>query len=280
LHPVVKQLLARKNQNVPVNDGKRITLVLFGGIMVGVRGAGALVALEELGLTNAFNEIYAMSSGFGNASYFLAGQMPLGATIYYDDMAGRRFLNLLRFWKIADIDYLMKTMKNTKPLKVKDILSRNTKLYTMMHNASLAGKFEYLEVHNFKEDEYFDILKASSSLKYVAGGKVKIGNNYYQDIFTDGALAKFFNKILSTDATDILVLYNYPWQQRYIQSKFKDIDQNRVCEICLSENSGSLEYLEKLTRFQTKSSKLKQECQKAGDKVKHIFGSSEAIKLL
>ena len=59
-HPVIKHLLARKNKKVPVKDGRKIVLVLCGGAMAGIRGAGFLIALKELGLDNAFDEIYAL----------------------------------------------------------------------------------------------------------------------------------------------------------------------------------------------------------------------------
>jgi len=128
MQPVIEHLLARKNKQVPVEDGRKIALVLFGGIMVGVRGMGALVALEELGLAHSFDYIYTMSSGFINASYFLSGQMTLGAAAYYQELSGKKFLNLLRFWNIADINYLMGVIKTKKPLNVDAVLSSKTKL--------------------------------------------------------------------------------------------------------------------------------------------------------
>ena len=61
--------------------------------MLGVRGAAALQALEEAGLSRAFDEIYTMSSGFLNASYFLSGQITEGLAAYSTDFAGDRFLD-------------------------------------------------------------------------------------------------------------------------------------------------------------------------------------------
>lgn len=118
-HSVIKNILARKNFSVPINDGKKICLVLFGGIMISVRGAGALTELEKLGLAHTFDEIYSMSSGFLNASYFLADQMSLGTRAYYENFSGLKFLNPFRFWKLANIDYLMKVIRKIKPLNTK-----------------------------------------------------------------------------------------------------------------------------------------------------------------
>ena len=136
MHPVIKNILARKNLSVPVNDNRKITLVLFGGIMISVRGAGALMELDQLGLTHCFDEIYSMSSGFINASYFLADQMPIGARAYYEDFSGLKFLNPLRFWKFADIKYLMQSDSKNQAISIRKILQSKTKLYTMVTNNS------------------------------------------------------------------------------------------------------------------------------------------------
>ena len=68
LHPVTKSILQRRGQSAPFRDEKKIGLVLFGGAMLGVGGGGAVSALEDLGLSEAFDEIYVVSAGLPNAS--------------------------------------------------------------------------------------------------------------------------------------------------------------------------------------------------------------------
>src|SRR5580693_5441808 len=108
MHPVFDHIRARRGATRDAtgsfNDGRKIALVLYGGIMLGVRGAGALRAFEETGLGNAFDEIYTMSSGFLNGLYFLSGQIADGLAVYSDEFSGKRFLNPRRFWKVADTD--------------------------------------------------------------------------------------------------------------------------------------------------------------------------------
>ena len=53
MHSVIEHILARKDKAVPVNDGRKIALVLYGGLMTGVCGAGALQAFKEMGLGKA-----------------------------------------------------------------------------------------------------------------------------------------------------------------------------------------------------------------------------------
>ncbi len=278
MHQVIKNLLARKNQTVPINDGRKIALVLFGGIMVGVRGAGALVALQELELTQSFDEVYTMSSGFLNGSAFLAGQAKQSAANYYKQLSGRRFLNLLRFWKIADMKYLLKVIEDEQ-FNVKRILQSKTKLYNMVINVSKKDRAEYLEVHNFTEAEYSLLVEASLCLKYIAGGSVKIRDDYYRDIIADKAITDFFAHVIDSGATDIMVIYNYPWQQKYIHKNFNSINDQRVFEICPDFDKIKSGPFEGFVRFETRGDVLKSNCQQFGNAVKNLFGVQEAVKL-
>ncbi len=276
---VVEHLLARKNKSVPIGDGRKISLVLFGGVMVGVRGAGALVALEELGLSRAFDEIYTMSSGFINASAFLGGQIKKAAETYYKKLSGRKFLNFFRLWKIADMEYLLKVVDEEK-LDFKTILQGKTKLQNMFINLSKDGRTEYLEVHDFREAEYRSLLEASLCLKYIAGGKIKIRGSYYRDIVADRAVADFFEHVLNSGATDVLVIYNYSWQTDYIRENFSKLDNQKVCEVSPDFDTIKSEFWQKMERFETRSAVLKNDCQMFAGQVKNLFGSSEPIKLL
>src|SRR5262245_6066897 len=79
----IHRRLARLRAGAPpgVGDAK-LGLVIEGGGMRGAISAGALVALERLGLTSAFDEVLGESAGALNACYFLAGAAALGARIY------------------------------------------------------------------------------------------------------------------------------------------------------------------------------------------------------
>ena len=78
--------------------------------MRGVISAGMVSALEALGLTHAFDEIYGSSAGAINAAYFLAGQARLGQTVYYEDINNRHFIDLRRSLlgrPIVDLGFLL-----------------------------------------------------------------------------------------------------------------------------------------------------------------------------
>src|SRR5207237_8905904 len=67
--------------------------------------AGSLLALDFHGCRGVFADIYATSAGAVTAAYFPSGQGKLGMTIYFDDIANRRFINPWRLLKIVDVDY-------------------------------------------------------------------------------------------------------------------------------------------------------------------------------
>src|SRR5262249_24985730 len=87
------------------DSSRKLALVIEGGGMRGVISAGSLLALDLLGFRELFDEIYATSAGGVNAAYFLSGQGKLGMTVYFDDIANRRFINPWRLFKIVDVDY-------------------------------------------------------------------------------------------------------------------------------------------------------------------------------
>ena len=61
-------------------DGRKVALIVECGAMRGVISCAALMALEELGMTDVFDEVYGASAGAVNAAYFLAGQAAYATT--------------------------------------------------------------------------------------------------------------------------------------------------------------------------------------------------------
>src|SRR5499433_3227138 len=91
-------------------DGRKIALVVEGGGMRGVISCAALMGLEELGMTDVFDEVYGASAGAVNAAYFLAGQAAFATTIYYQKINNTRILRRLWHRKLVDIDDLFESI--------------------------------------------------------------------------------------------------------------------------------------------------------------------------
>ncbi len=270
MHPVLEHIFARKGKSVPVDDGRKIALVLFGGIMCGIRGTGATIALHELGVDRAFDEIYTYSAGFCNASYMLANQAKVSSSVYYDDLSGRRFINFWRFWNIADIDHLIHVFQHgPKALKVDKVQRSNTVLYAALRNTQ-TGKIEYVDVKTFSHEEYFAVLRASITMPLITRGTNRIHRKQYGDIgMVSNIRSRFLKKIYSTDVTDVVVVYNYPKQADGISHLYT---KSRIFQIIPNQNNY-------LSRFETNTDKLKSAAQEMGDWVKQIFGSNEPIDL-
>lgn len=237
--------------------------------MTGVRGAGALIALKELGFHFAFEEIYVISAGLPNASYFLAGQN-LGPSIYYEDCAGRRFINALRLWKIVDIDYLIHVFRIVKPLDVDSVLTHPTKLHIRLRDSN--SKSIYLEIHNVPKNEYFGLMKAALSLPCLHPGSTQVGNGKYKDPgFRENELVDHIRYVLDSDATDIIIIYNHLGQVRSVRKTLK-LPSAKVLEIM-----PKLEW--RLSRFETNAEKVKEAAIQIGNLTKQVFGSKEGVSL-
>lgn len=267
MHPVIQNIRKRRNKKVPVEDGRKIALVLFGGLMTCVRGAGAMIALEDMGLLHAFDEIFSVSAGFANASWPLGGESRLGTSIYYEDLSGQKFINFWKPWRIADINQAIYVAESKKSPDVRKIWQAKTKLYTRLYNAD-EKRTEYLEIHSFDKNKYFDILKASILMQYLTPGAVQIGAHRYMDGgFSNSDLKGHVEYVLSSDATDILVIYNRRGQRK------KDFPQSERFFEIMPPADSRLGYLE------TRTEVLKRACIEMGTLVKKTFGEEGIIDL-
>ena len=272
MHPVIKHLLARRNKSVPVKDGRNIALVNLGGFMAGIRNAGAMLALVEMGYENAFDSIYTISSGFSNASSFLSGDGRRNISVYYEDLCTGHFLKPKRFWKMVNLDYLVNILKFKKPLNVTQILKQQTKLFILLKNKN-KNINEYVEVHNFPKAKYFNLIKAASSMPFLSPGYIKVGHNYYKDPFsTAGQITAHLKYVLATDASDIFVIYNQYSDYFYAKKRLKAFGQKKILHIYPPK--GSI-----LSSFENRPEVLKQEAKLMGRTVKNLFGLKRDINL-
>jgi len=74
-----------------------------------VISGGQVIALEEAGLSDAFDIAVGVSTGAPIAAYFLAQQSVLGTSIYYEECTTPQFISLSRMRVGAD--YLVAVAK-------------------------------------------------------------------------------------------------------------------------------------------------------------------------
>jgi len=140
-HPVILEILrraapSRRGGDVWDRDTK-LGLVVEGGGMRGVMSGGSLIAMERLGLTSAFDEVYAESAGAINACYFLGGEAAFGGRIYLEDLTSIRFINPMRWGKLLDVDFLVDhVMSRMKPLPVERVIQARSRLFVSLTNVN------------------------------------------------------------------------------------------------------------------------------------------------
>src|SRR4051812_11204339 len=101
---LLKDRANRLRQGKAPADGRKVGLIVEGGAMRGVISCAALQALEELGMTAAFDQVYGASAGAVNAAYFLAGQAAYATSIYYQKINNTRFIRRMWHRQVVDLD--------------------------------------------------------------------------------------------------------------------------------------------------------------------------------
>jgi len=182
---IVEILKARRDRGsrAPHGDGASIALAVEGGAMRGVISAGMVGALEELGLTDAFDAVYGSSGGAINGAYFLAGQARLGSTVYYEDINSRHFIDLRRAVlgrPIVDLGFLLDDVATRrKVLAVERVLASPSPLSVMATDVD-TGSAERFRGFRTRQ-ELMAALRAGATMPVVAGPPRRIDGRRFLD---------------------------------------------------------------------------------------------------
>lgn len=174
--------------------------------MRGVVSAGSLLALDLLGFREVFDEIYATSAGGVNAAYFLSGQGRRGMTVYFDDIASRRFINPWRVFKIVDVDYAYDRVVSLH-LDEAAIRASSVRFLLSVTDAE-TGLNELLDVRARPEPVPL-LLKASSALPVLYNRRIALDGREYVDGGVSDSLP--IARAIENGCTDILVLASSRW---------------------------------------------------------------------
>lgn len=182
---LINLLKARRDRGsrAPHGDEARIALAIEGGAMRGVISAGMVAALEELGLTHAFDAVYGSSGGAINGAYFLAGQARLGSRIYSEDINNRHFIDLwrpLRGRPIVDLGFLLDDVaRRRKPLDTDLVLASASPLVVIATDVAAATRAALR--HFSSADDLFTALRAGATMPVIAGPPVSFAGRQYLD---------------------------------------------------------------------------------------------------
>jgi predicted patatin/cPLA2 family phospholipase len=216
MHSLVPELLVQhfkeKKRLLEINDQKhkkiKTALVIDGGAMRGVFAGGVVAALKKLGFEDIFDMIVAVSSGTISALYFASGEAELASKVFYEDLASKRFINILKFnpKKIVGIDYSNQVFQKSKPIKEIAVRGSRSKIFFGVTDPD-TGKEVYLDI---KKDNINCItaMHASSAVPLLHSKPVIIHNKQY----LDGMIACGIpiTPALQAGCTDILIIENMP----------------------------------------------------------------------
>jgi predicted patatin/cPLA2 family phospholipase len=175
--------------------------------MRGAISGGMALALEELGCTDAFDDVYGTSAGALNAAWFVGRAAGEGVHGWADPSlrtATLRRRNVLRGRPVLDGDYLVNVVyEELTPLPFGEVLGSGVRLHPIATDAK-TGQSQDLARYVQGIAELKLALRASSALPLLAGPPVELGGRRW----FDGGLSESvpFRTALAQGATHVLVL--------------------------------------------------------------------------
>jgi predicted patatin/cPLA2 family phospholipase len=221
---------ALRDKKKLMNEGSdhshmRLLLIIDGGLMKGVYGVGAAMALQELGFSHVFSDVVGVSSGAPTAAYFLAEDTKRGSTIIVEEVASKKFFNMWRIFNQGDTRFLINVLKGStgKKLDAERVLKHKTKLHVGVSHYKTAKP---TLINPQTDVELYNALHASFSMPGVSVEKVYVrGERYVDGGFTKPHIIK--EAVESINATHILLITNQdkgvstvPRLERFINTLF------------------------------------------------------------
>ena len=199
-HPVLEALRRRP-------DGARVALAIEGGGMRGAVSAGMVIAIHELGLTDAFDFVFGASAGALNAVWQLSGNPADGLEPYADPSLIRQYIrrsNALRGRPVVDTQHLVERLYEERlPLRFETVLSHRVRLHPLATDVETGAAVD-LEPTIRDRASLKRALRASTALPLLAGPPVEIGGRRYLDAGLAESIP--FHAALAGGATHVLVL--------------------------------------------------------------------------
>jgi predicted patatin/cPLA2 family phospholipase len=207
----VSQRLREKARLLASDDQRhlecRTAIVACGGGIRGAFGAGVMIGLKKLGLSEVFDFNVGVSAGAANLAYLLSGQPELGTTIYYEEMVTRQFINPWRLWRIADIDYVERVLRDSRK-KLDEEAVRRARGAFYIGVTSANGNGELIDAKG--PHDIIRMVKASIALPVVYNKLVQINGGEFID--GDISLALPVAEVKQQFApTDLVLVINRPF---------------------------------------------------------------------
>lgn len=120
-------------QNGKPHDHIKPLLIIDGGLMKGVYGAGAVLAFDELSYTECFSSVTGISSGAVEGAYLLSGNRAgwIGATLFYEECCTKTFRPRFDMRNVINTMFIERVLRGEtgKSLDFDKIFSTKIPLY-------------------------------------------------------------------------------------------------------------------------------------------------------
>ena len=155
-------------------------IVVQGGAMRGVYSMAALMALSASSFADNIDHAFGSSAGATNTALMLANQAAMGVSIYIDSISNRRFIDLRRIWRIANIDFLIdKVLMGNKPLDVDAVRRSRCLLHIALTDAS-SGKVRYV-TNKDTDIDLMEAFRATMAMPILFNKQIRVGDGMYFD---------------------------------------------------------------------------------------------------
>lgn len=196
------------------SDHIRPLLVIDGGLMKGVYGVGAALALAEAGYVDVFQAFGGVSSGAATIAYLLSGNEEDGKRVVYEDCCSREFVNFKRFWNILNPAAFEAAVRGetNKGLNIDTLLARPKNWYIGLSEHK-TGKPVLFQPET--AEEIFLSLRAAISMPGSTRLKTYVRGVRYSDGASTFPLA-VEKMIYEIPATHVLYITNQDKHTKYI----------------------------------------------------------------
>lgn len=211
MHPVLDVLCARRDRDDRPGDrgdDRRVVLAVEGGGSRATTLSGGMVlALEELGLTTAFDAVYGASAGTINAAWFVAGAAHRGIPAWYRDGVMRRVTGVPRMLvgrPLVDMAWVVEDLyADTVPMDWTAVRTAAVALHPMATDAD-DGTSVDLRPLVTDTDTLKRAVRASTHLPILGGRAVALAGRRFLDAALSETLP--FRTPVADGATDVLLL--------------------------------------------------------------------------
>ena len=179
----VEELLRRRAAGAH-DDGARLALAIEGGGMRGAVSAGMAIAIDELGLTEAFDAVYGASAGALNGVWLLSGNPSDGLRPYADPALIGQYIrrgNALRGRPVVDTRHLVEQLyEHVLPMRWEAVLSHPVRFHPLATDVETGRAVDLAPTVRDRASLKL-ALRATTALPLLAGPPVVIDGRRYLD---------------------------------------------------------------------------------------------------